>query len=532
MNLRQYETAEWNVTGAVQESAPIGVSFPGTFILTKEDGTTQTTEAEGFYRGVGRYTIRYYPKAPGTLTVRFQVPGGDPVQETCQVAPADPGRHGMVQAKGIHLAYEDGTRFFSVGTTIYGMIHQRQTLLETTYRTLADAPFNKIRLCLFPKYYDFNHEEPERFPFARHEDGSFDFATPDDAWWDMLEKNLTRLRQLGIQADLILFHPYDHWGFAAMTKDQCLSYLSYAARRLSSFPNLWWSLANEYDLMDRFDRSWWKDFAALLRRKDPYGHLLSNHQCITEWDFSDPSTTHVCLQSSAVMRTPLYQERYHKPVLFDECAYEGNLPYNWGNITGRELLHRFWTTSVLGGYATHGETFLTKEEAKAWFSGKTGTDPILWWAKGGTLHGEAPQRIAFLRTLMESLPGDPEPDPLDASMDQEKLLEKMQDPARAAEVPEVMRQVARMPKEQFAGFLDGNRLCAGHVGEQVFLQYFAHNCPCIAFLNLPGDREYEIRLVDTWEMTDTLLLRGASGRTLVSLPGKEGMLLLAREHAE
>ncbi|MCH4033368.1 MAG: DUF5605 domain-containing protein [Lachnospiraceae bacterium] len=89
-----------------------------------------------------------------------------------------------------------------------------------------------------------------------------------------------------------------------------------------------------------------------------------------------------------------------------------------------------------------------------------------------------------------------------------------------------------MPKEQFAGFLDGNRLCAGHVGEQVFLQYFAHNCPCIAFLNLPGDRKYDIRLVDTWEMTDTLLSRGASGRTQVSLPGKEGMLLLAWEHAE
>jgi hypothetical protein len=50
---------------------------------------------------------------------------------------------------------------------------------------------------------------------------------------------------LGIQADLILFHPYDHWGFAAMTQKECEDTLSYAARRLSAFPNLCWSLANE-----------------------------------------------------------------------------------------------------------------------------------------------------------------------------------------------------------------------------------------------------------------------------------------------
>ena len=41
-----------------------------------------------------------------------------------------------------------------------------------------------------------------------------------------------------------------------------------------------------------------------------------------------------------------------------------------------------------GGYAGHGETY-------------TDPDDLIWWAKGGKLHGEAWQRIGFLRDLIE-----------------------------------------------------------------------------------------------------------------------------------
>ena len=224
-------------------------------------------------------------------------------------------------------------------------------------------------------------------------------------------------------------------------------------------------------------------------------------------------------------------EKFKKPVLFDECACEGNIPYNWGNITGQELLHGFWTTSVLGGYATHGETFLSDEEALRFFGPDAGKedaqDPILWWAKGGTLHGKVPERIAYLKKFMLSLPGDPEPDPLYDAMDQEKLFAGMQNPAKAAQIPEAMRQVARLPKEQFAGFLDGNRPRAGHVGDGVFLQYFAHNCPCITTFFLPEGGTYEIRVIYTWEMTEQTVRKDAAGQTPVLLPGKEGILAVA-----
>ena len=123
---------------------------------------------------------------------------------------------------------------------------------------------------------------------------------------------------------------------------------------------------------------------------------------------------------------------------------------------------------------------------------------------------------------MLSLPGDPEPDPLYDAMDQEKLLAGMQDPAKAAQIPEVMRQVARLPKEQFAGFPDGNRPCAGHVGDRVFLQYFAHNCSCITTFFLPEGGTYEIRVIDTWEMTEQTVRKDAAGQPPGPSPGKRG----------
>lgn len=36
-------------------------------------------------------------------------------------------------------------------------------------------------------------------------------------------------------------------------------------------------------------------------------------------------------------------------------------------------------------------------------------DDVLWWAKGRKLKGKSPERIAFLRELMESLPSAIEP---------------------------------------------------------------------------------------------------------------------------
>ena len=66
-----------------------------------------------------------------------------------------------------------------------------------------------------------------------------------------MEQRIAQLRDLGIEADVIIFHPYDegHWGFDRMPADADDRYLRYLVSRLAAFRNVWWSLANEYDFM-------------------------------------------------------------------------------------------------------------------------------------------------------------------------------------------------------------------------------------------------------------------------------------------
>ena len=46
-------------------------------------------------------------------------------------------------------------------------------------------------------------------------------------------------------------------------------------------------------------------------------------------------------------------------------------------------------------------------------------------------------------------------------------------------------------------------------------------------MNLPESGSYTVEVIDTREMTRTVVQSGASGRVTVDLPGKEGMALLA-----
>ena len=125
---------------------------------------------------------------------------------------------------------------------------------------------------------------------------------------------------------------------------------------------------------------------------DPYRHLLSCHNCMCFWDFSRPNVTHASIQTKALTEIPRWIREYRKPVVIDECCYEGSLPHFWGSISGAEMVRRFWRCCASGAYCTHGETFLSDDE-------------ILWWARGGKLKGESWKRFGFLLDILKEVPG-------------------------------------------------------------------------------------------------------------------------------
>ncbi len=350
-------------------------------------------QVRGFYDGQGTYRVRFMPEQPGTwrYVTSSNRPELDGKRGGFQTGKPATGNHGPVRVdQTYHFARADGTAYYPIGTTVYALPHQPEALQRQTLATLATGPFNKLRFCVLPKWYTFNRTEPLHAPFERRPDGRFDVFRPNPVFYQLLERRIAELRELGIEADLILFHPYDegHWGFDRMGRDADQQYLRYVIARLGALRNVWWSMANEWDLDKRKTVHDWNQLFDIVAQEDPYGKLCSIHQASTHFDHDRRPITHVSVQNADGGIVGALRVKHRKPAIDDECEYEGNIEEPWGNIDGRELIHRIWQGTIRGGYVGHGETFLNREE-------------ILWWSKGGVLRGESPPRIRFLRTLLE-----------------------------------------------------------------------------------------------------------------------------------
>src|SRR5262245_60525722 len=96
-------------------------------------------------------------------------------------------------------------------------------------------------MCVFPKRYTYNQNEPLLYPFAGAPLRAWDFTRFNPPFFRHLEKRVGQLRDLGIEANLILFHPYDkgHWGFDRMEPAADDRYLRYLIARLAAYRNVW-----------------------------------------------------------------------------------------------------------------------------------------------------------------------------------------------------------------------------------------------------------------------------------------------------
>jgi hypothetical protein len=443
----------------------------------------KTIEIHGFYDGEGVYKIRFMPATEGEWSYitssNIKELNNKKGKFNCV---ANTGRnHGPVKvANKYHFAYADGTPFKPFGTTCYVWTHQTASLQEQTLQTLSTSPFNKIRMCIFPKNYEFNHDNPEHYPFQGYSKDSFDFERFNPDYWHNLEKRLMQLGALGIEADMILFHPYDgeKWGFDTMSDTVDDFYLRYVVSRLSAFRNVWWSLANEFHFMKSKTQDDWDRYGKILTSNDPYDHLLSIHNGgETEFDWSKNYVNHVSAQHWDLHFVAALREKYQKPVINDEPQYEGNLFASWGNISARELVHRYWFGAVNGIYTTHGETYLD-------------TNDVLWWSKGGILKGESPARIAFLKKIMEE-----------------------------------------GPAEGINNYKPGpfwTNFAAGDINNYLLL-YFGPHQPGYWYFDFPDKGTFAIDIIDPWNMTIETMEKTFSGKVKVNLPVKPNLAFRTRK---
>ncbi|HEX6963327.1 MAG TPA: DUF5060 domain-containing protein, partial [Lacipirellula sp.] len=386
---------QWGRAEIVLQGPATGNPFADVELAATFENGDRKLKAAGFYDGDGVYRIRFMPDATGRWTYRTQsntdeLDGKNGVVEV--TAPSE-RNHGPVGVRNMfHFAYADGAPYKPLGTTCYAWTHQGDALEEQTLETLAKSPFNKLRMCVFPKRYTWNENEPPLYPFAGAPPNRWDFARFNPEFFRHLEQRILELQELGIEADVILFHPYDegHWGFDRMPDEVDDRYLQYIVARLAAFRNVWWSLANEFDFMTEKQPEDWDRLFQVVAESDPYGRLRSIHNGRILYNHNQRWVTHASIQNGSAAedagRAILYRDAYRKPVVFDEIKYEGDIPKRWGNLSAEEMVHRFWECIIAGTYPGHGECYLHPED-------------ILWWSKGGVLHGESPQRIAFLRDV-------------------------------------------------------------------------------------------------------------------------------------
>ena len=151
--MRQYEMFELNFNGPEQKGSEAFADVTAEFTCGED-----SWQIKGFYDGNGSYKVRFLPQKTGIYTWKVSGIVSGEGSEECTTSEKS---HGMVQVEGNHFTYQDGTKYLPFGTTIYALVHQEESLIEETFQTLANAPFNKLCHCIFPKSYDFNHNDPQ-----------------------------------------------------------------------------------------------------------------------------------------------------------------------------------------------------------------------------------------------------------------------------------------------------------------------------------------------------------------------------------
>lgn len=189
-----------------------------------------------------------------------------------------------------------------------------------------------------------------------------------------------------------------------------------------------------------------------LSHYDPPQHK----DTIKNWyDQTKPWITHVSIQSDNVFLIPKWIKEYQKPVVDDECRYEGNIEFGWGDNTAQGMMDSFWRVILRGGGCTHGETYIDKPN----------TERPIWWAHGGKLYGESHKKINFLAKILK-----------DNGFDWVK--------PQATSGPTWELAVGSTPNEK------------------KWLVYFGENQPEFELFSfLPKGKKYSAKLINAWDET-------------------------------
>jgi len=285
---------EFSMKGKARVANPFReATLAGEFISPSK----KTNVIAGFYDGDDTWRLRFVPDEEGEWSYLLRGEGVEVFRRgRLRCIPRLQDGHGFI---GIHpenpyaFAYVDGTPFFPMGDTCYGLFDDSPITPELR------AEYLKTR-------------RTQRFNFVRMSVGhSESRAATNSAWWawggtpgqpDLdrlnpvffrgLDELFRDLRSRGMNVELLLLNFYRRpfTDANAWTPARERLWLRYLVARYAAFDNIFlWTLANEYEthpdgqyrLDFPGDVDWAKATARFIKENDPYRHLVTVHPVVS-----------------------------------------------------------------------------------------------------------------------------------------------------------------------------------------------------------------------------------------------------------
>ena len=338
------------------------------------------------------FRIRFMPTQPGDYdySVRYRH-GSDETTHIGKFTAQDGKRRGLVRVDEDHpwhfLWEGTGEHYFWNGTTTYWLLGWDDETIRRNIDRLHKLKVNRLRAAICGRVENgrawFENVFPtEEFSFrlnpwvARRPDSvdqpGFDVKRFNISHWQKIERMLRYARDKDMIISIIFYvdgaRPgVDPFGKKRMGQEDEQLYYKYAVARLAAFSNVMWDVANEYHLFR--DEDWVNKIGALIKKWDPYDHLMSVHGHgqfpfrTSRWaDFAmyqqwDESGGHQFMLSN---RRRQAQAGRPIPQVNEEYGYEDHYPTWGGNrkAPARSADNRrrlAWGMYMAGCYQTTGE---------------------------------------------------------------------------------------------------------------------------------------------------------------------------------
>jgi len=359
------------------------------------------------------FRIRFMPTQPGNYnySVKYRQDSYEIIHTGSFIA-QDGQRHGIVRVDPEHpwhfLWEGTGEHYFWNSTTTYWLVGWDDETICQNIDRLAALKVNRVRAAIMGRVKDgrawYENVFPtDKFTFLLNswqaerpdslENPGFDVTRFNVSHWQKYERLLRHAREKDVIISVIFYVDGRRPGTDPFGKEHAggeaeQRYYRYAVARFAAFANVMWDVTNEYRLFR--DDAWAEKMGTLIKKWDPYDHLMSVHG---HGDFrfrTSPWADFAMYQrwdehgGYAYMlknRNEQAETGHIIPQVNEEYGYEDHYPVGWGEsrkAPARSADNRrrlAWGMYMAGCYQTTGERANTEtgcgpDTGGGWINGR------------------------------------------------------------------------------------------------------------------------------------------------------------------